>query len=90
MYSQTHGRTDGLTDELIWGGADNLRFLQVNIAFYILHYLEVARRHGKQKQAGRRTDSDLAIFPRQLGQPFKRVLLGTYYIRYGSASAGGQ
>jgi len=52
MYSQTHGRTDGLTDQLIWGGADNLRFLQVNIAFYILHYLEVGRVNKNKRDGG--------------------------------------
>jgi len=31
---RTDGRTGGLTDELIWGGLGNLRFLQVKILRY--------------------------------------------------------
>ena len=30
IKNDIRGRTDGLTDDLIWGGLGNLRFLQVN------------------------------------------------------------
>jgi hypothetical protein len=30
IYGLTDGQTDGQTNELIWGGLGNLRFLQVN------------------------------------------------------------
>jgi len=40
IYGLTDGRRDRQTDELIWGGLGNLRFLQVNMHLWsFLHII---------------------------------------------------
>ena len=47
-----HVQKDGLTNELIWGGLGNLRFLQVNPALWILAVTDLFLHTGRMDNIG--------------------------------------